>query len=326
MPRRDSGGSFKLNNPDDNSPVREMFTLKDGLLLITEKCTYRMQVADQIDPERTNPSLPHNFQQKLFDHGTNSELLCRTFLQSKVLFRKEFQDIDIEAAMQLAFEALSDCVLMYEAVQTFKAAEEAAINKAKALEAQSGSLTIPAIGNVRGHCKTFIQKADHFANALHKIVRLFYPEMRGKNWEDFHQLVHDRYGETDVFSQVTDLCTPFLKLIRNARDCLEHGLSGVTTSDFMAEPNGMISLPWIEIDFRGGKHDRCQISWFMEQSANSLLDTFGMIITHTCAKSCKPLAGLPMRVGVLDENYQKAWRVKFAYGSDYANGQFVPCG
>ena len=62
MPTRNSGGSFSLNNPDDGTPIKEMFTLGDGLLFITEKCTYRMQVADQIDPDRTNPALPHNVQ------------------------------------------------------------------------------------------------------------------------------------------------------------------------------------------------------------------------------------------------------------------------
>ncbi|MDE3022811.1 MAG: hypothetical protein KGI54_13300 [Pseudomonadota bacterium] len=87
LPIRDCGGSFKINNPDDGSPIKKMFTISDGLLLITEKNTYRMQVADQIDPERKNPQLAPISQQKLFDHGTNSDLLCRTLLQEKVMFR-----------------------------------------------------------------------------------------------------------------------------------------------------------------------------------------------------------------------------------------------
>ena len=101
IPSRDLGGKFTLNNPDDGTPITEMFKLDDGLLMITEKCTYQVQVADQIDPDRKNPALPPNFQQKLFDHGTKSELLCRTLLQAKVMFRKEFQSVDIDRAMQL---------------------------------------------------------------------------------------------------------------------------------------------------------------------------------------------------------------------------------
>ncbi|SOE63161.1 hypothetical protein SAMN05414139_02262 [Burkholderia sp. D7] len=127
IPRRDSGSRFSINNPDDGTPIKEMFKVGDGLLLITEKCAYRMQVADQIDPDRKNPSLPPNFQQKIFDHGTASDLICRTLLQANVMFRKEFQPIDNDHAMQLAFDAFSDIVSTHEAAQVFVSAEKAGI-------------------------------------------------------------------------------------------------------------------------------------------------------------------------------------------------------
>jgi hypothetical protein len=73
MPSRDLGGRLTLDNTEDDTPIKKMFVLNDGLLLITEKCTYGVQEADQIDPDRTNPALPPRFQQKLFDYGTNSE-------------------------------------------------------------------------------------------------------------------------------------------------------------------------------------------------------------------------------------------------------------
>lgn len=327
MPIRDSGGRFTLNNPDDGTPITEMFKLGDGLLMITEKCTYRVQVADQIDPDRKNAALPPNFQQKLFDHGKKSELLCRTLLQAKVMFRKEFQSVDIDCAMQLSFDAFGDLVLMHEAAQAFKSAEQAAIEKGQSLERKDMSLAIPAVGNIRGHCKTFAQKADHFAGSLLGIVRLFYPEMKGKGWDDFHMLIKSQYGENDIFHKVSELTVPLLRLIRNARDCLEHGnLKDVKTSDFQLQADGTIALPSIEIDFRGSSHDRCPISWFMEETTKALIDCFEMIVVHTCSKKMQPFAGMPMSVGLLDENYRKAWHVRFAYGTYYQEGQFAPCG
>ncbi len=180
---RDQGGKFTLKNPDDGSPIREAINLGDRLLTITEKCTYAIQMADQIDPGRTNPDLPHTSQQKLFDYGANSELLCRSLLHAKVMFRKEFQRIDIERAMLLSFDVLSELIAMDEAAQSFKAAEVAAIERAQGLGRADGSLALPAVGNVRAHCKTFAQKAqkaDHGAGALLEIVRLFYGEMKKK--------------------------------------------------------------------------------------------------------------------------------------------------
>src|SRR5208282_1577821 len=91
---RDFGGTFRLHNPDDGSAIREAIPLGDRLLMISDKCTYAIKVADQIDPARTNPALPHNVQQKLFDYSANSELVCRSFLQAWRLFRDGFQTID----------------------------------------------------------------------------------------------------------------------------------------------------------------------------------------------------------------------------------------
>lgn len=272
IPRRDSGGAFSINNPDDGTPIREMFTLADGLLLVTDKCTYRLQVADQIDPDRKNPALAPNFQQKLFDHGINSELLCRTLLQGKVMFRREFQSIDIHRAMELTFEALSDLISMRETGDFFKSAEQAAIRNAEHLKRKDASQTIPSVGNVRGHCKTFMQKCDHFAVSLMGIVRLFYPEMKGEGWDTFEKLVKSRYGADDPFFKVIEIAVPLLRLVRAARDCLEHGnISGVTTRDFEPQPDGGIAVPSIEINFRQSIQDRCSISWFMEQMTEAIL-------------------------------------------------------
>src|SRR3954452_22744451 len=88
MPMRDAAGSFELNNPDDGPPIKEMFSLKDRLLLITEKGTYEVQLADQIDPKRVNPNFPHNVQRKIFDHGISSQALSKILLQARVLFKK----------------------------------------------------------------------------------------------------------------------------------------------------------------------------------------------------------------------------------------------
>jgi hypothetical protein len=324
---RDRGGMFTLKNPDDSSPIREQVVLGDRLLSITEKCTYAIQMADQIDPGRTNPDLPHNFQQKLFDYGVNSELLCRSFLHAKVMFRKEFQQIDIERAMHLSFDVFSELVAMDEAAKAFRAAELAAIAKAHGLGRADGSLALPALGNVRTHCKTFAQKADHGAGALLEIVRLFYGEMKKSEWSDFQELVKGRYGEADNFHKVLELTVPFLQMIRNARNCLEHrNVAGAVTDDFKLHADGQTRVPSIEIDFRGSVVERCSISEFMAGVVKTLRDSFEMITLHMCAKNIQPFAGLPMTIAPLSDDHKRAWRVRFAYGSYGADGQFAPCG
>ena len=323
---RDLGGAFQLHNPDDGTPIREMFTLGERLLMISDKCIYAITIADQIDPERTNAALPHNVQQKLFDHGADSELVCRSFLQGWRLFRKEFQTIDNDAALAEAFEVLGELIAMSISADEFKVAQQSAIEKA-AGAGRDASLAIPAVGNVRAHCKTFAQRADHCTAALLSIVRMFYPEMKKGNWDEFRTLVKGRYGEEDEFSKVMEKAAPFLQLVRNTRDCLDHrNVSGVTTHDFELHADGQIGPPSIEVNFRGSNLDRCSIADFFEGVRANLLDVFETIVVHMCAKNMQPFAGMPMTISALSDDYRKAWRVRFAYGVYFADGRFAPCG
>ncbi len=322
---REAAGSFTLNNPDDETPIKEIVSLGKFLYLVTEKCTYRVQLADQIDPERKNLSLPPIFQQKLFDVGTESELLRRTFMQAKVLFREEFLSIDIEKAMELTLDALAELTAMHEICERFAASEQAAIEKVKAVSSKDRSQTVPAIGGVQSQCKTFAQKADHFAAKLMDIVRLFFPEQNGKNWDELQALAKHLYCDEDPFCKVLEQVIPVLKLVRNTRDCLEHHRPDAMVRDFEPDSDGDIVSPTIEMDFRGSLIERCTITSFMEQVRVHLLDIFEILVAHMSAKHMKSFAGMPMSLGLLPENLQAAWHVRFAYGMYDQAGHFVPC-
>jgi hypothetical protein len=325
MPSRDAGGSFELDDPDDGTPIKEMLSLNDRLLLITEKCTYEVKLADQIDPKRTNPNLPHNVRRKLFNHGTNSELLCNTLLLAKVMFRKEFQpQLDIASAMARALDALAEIVSMEQVAKDFSAAQNAAIEKAALVKQQARSFSLPSLGNVDRDCKTFTQKAHHFGGALLKIVRLFYPE--AKNWDKFQEIIEARYGKDEPICTVVAETKPVLLLVLNTRDSLEHHNEGVTTIDFEMQPDGSVGPPTIEVNYRKSKLARCSISSFMDEVTKSLLISFEMIVTHMCSKSAQPLAGMPITIGLLSDGYRAAWHVRFAYGMYGADGQFTPIG
>jgi hypothetical protein len=248
MPMRDGGGSFELDNPDDGTPIKEMFAFPDCLVLITEKCTYEVQTADQIDPERTNPDLPHNVQRKLFDYGIHSEALGKILLQARTLFKKDFLSIDVEAAQKLALDALKEFAAMDQTAKGFKDLEKIAIEKAEKTNQQPRSFSLPSISGVDTHCKTFAQKAHHFDKAMLSIARLFIPT--ATNWDKLSEVILSRYGKDDKFSKLIAEVTPNLKLVLNLRDALEHQNKGVTVRDFAMGTDGTIAPPTIELDFR----------------------------------------------------------------------------
>ena len=62
---RDGGGSLTVNTPDDDTPIREMISTGDRLLVVKDKGVYEVTLADRIDPERTNPAVPNTIQKIL---------------------------------------------------------------------------------------------------------------------------------------------------------------------------------------------------------------------------------------------------------------------
>lgn len=324
-PKRDRGGSATLNNPDDGSAIQQMISLGESLYVVTDNCTYRVQLADQIDPGRTNPNLAATAQQKVFDHGMKSDLMRRTFLHARVMFKEGFQEIDIPLGLSHAFDALSNIVGMREIAVAVKSRAESAIAKVGGLS-KTNSLVLPAAGSVREDCKAFIQRADHFSHDLLEIVRLFHPEMKKKGWPDFAEFVKEAYGPEDQMTNLMAKAAPILILLRDARDCLEHHLQGVSIRDFAAEADGKIFLPSIEIDFRKSSHPRVSVVTFMDEITEWLALVFEMVTVNMCGKNMKPFAGMQFAIDEVQGPMAEGWPCRFGYGLYYEGQGFVPCG
>ena len=62
---RDSGKSMQVGGDGDDSAIPEMIPIGDTLYMIKERSIYAVQLADQIDPDRTNAAIPDTQQQIL---------------------------------------------------------------------------------------------------------------------------------------------------------------------------------------------------------------------------------------------------------------------
>jgi hypothetical protein len=324
MPMRDGAGSFEINNPDDGTAIKEMLSFRKRMLLITEKCTYEVQLADQIDPGRTNPDLPHNVQRKLFDLGITSDALCKTLLQANMLFKDGFLPIDLDAAKALAMQALIEFASMKRVATEFKDLERIEIEKYQRAKQQARSVFIPSIGGIDGHCKTFAQKAHYFGRALISLARLFVKGV--SNWDEVKEAVRARYGDSDVLSKLLNEIIPQVKLVLHLRDALEHQNKSVTVKDFTIEQDGTISPPTVELNFRGSALPRCSVSSLMEGLLEALPIYFEMTMVNLCSKFAQPVAGLSTFITLLPDEFQKARHVRFGYWCRMPNGDTMPFG
>jgi hypothetical protein len=86
---RESGGSMEIGTPDDRSPVSLAVEVDEKLYVVKAKGIYEIKLADQIDPQRTNPNVP-NTQQKIHPYGSENEIVSRTLLTAIELTKQNF--------------------------------------------------------------------------------------------------------------------------------------------------------------------------------------------------------------------------------------------
>lgn len=327
--KRDGAGSFMLQAADDDTGISEMFSLNEGLLLLTGKGIYEVKVADQIDPDRTNPKLPQNVQRQILTLGTESELVGRTLLTAKTLFADKFlpKSFDTKKAMSLSFDVLKDLVAMDTETSEFLATEKKEIEKMDSRPRNPGSFTLPAITNVEARCKTFFQKADHIEQAAWDIVRLFYPTIQTKcHFGKLLELAQKEYGADDGFTKFLQDALPFLLMVRNARDCLDHrNAKGANITNFVLLPDGHIIRPAIEIDFRDTKQSKAELGEFLPAVVKSMVNVFDTLLAFLCSKNPGNILGWPIQVGFVPEDKRRNKFVRYSFGMPL-NGEFQPIG
>jgi hypothetical protein len=121
---------------------------------------------------------------------------------------------------------------------------------------------------------------------------------------------------------------PFFKLIRNARDCLEHkNLGGAAVKDFEVQPDGQLHPPTIEINFRESHNPTIAVSAVMSGIITSIANGFEMMLVHLCNANTRPSPAFPAYIDLPTENRRRFKHVRFAFGTRFTgNDDFVPIG
>jgi hypothetical protein len=323
---RNSGASMEIGTPDDDSPVKEMAVIGGRLYVIKERGIYEIKMADNIDPERTNPSIP-NTQQRVLPFGASDELVARVLLTAKGLFKQAYlgSSFDHEEALVQTLEALMDLVAMRDIRVRLEQDQE----RAKATLAEKGrALLVPSIGDVEARCEAFIQKADHAVAALLNIAKLFYTDSLSKGWfEGLAKLIEQRYGKDVPFSQFARDAARFFKFVRNTRHCVEHKkpTQRLLVSDFALTAKGEIALPTIEVIHAETANPAMLVTAFMAQLTDGIVGTFDLTIAFLCGHNMQN--SLAARFGIHVSEIPEAQRhnknVRYGYGS-YDGERFIP--
>jgi len=317
---------MEIGTPDDQSAVTAIFPIGDDLYVVKERGVYEVKLADRIDPNRTNIAIP-NTHQRVLNYGSDASVVGRTLLTAKELFNPTYlpKNLDLTEALRLCFETLKDLAAMLDVAAALEQDQLAATRAVGHTHKEAGAVAIPAVGNIGARCKDFVQKADHSLQSLLGMVRVFYGKDAGRQWfEGFRKLISKRYRESDPFSQFLAGALPFLKGIRNARNCVEHPKDSqrIVTRDFFPQADGTILPPTIEIIHPDTPMRATPVSEFMNRTQGQLVTIVEQTIAFMCSKHVQPpLPAFPLQIVEWPEENRRQKHVRYSYGVYDANGR-----
>ena len=101
---RNSAATIRVGG-DDSSEIVGMLSTSDGLYVLRASSVHRVRLADEIDPDRTNISIP-NVSQSVLDEGSNNDIVATILLTAKELFDQ--QNATVSDSTALLFDRCVD--------------------------------------------------------------------------------------------------------------------------------------------------------------------------------------------------------------------------
>ncbi|WP_157784135.1 hypothetical protein [Bradyrhizobium yuanmingense] len=321
---RDSAMSMEIG--PSGGRITEMVKIGERLHTVKTDSIYRIMLADEIDPGRTNINVP-NSQQKVLDYGSDSPFVAKTLLTAKQLFKKGFLGSDFESAqaIELSFECLKNLAAMSDTASAFSRRDEEEERQLAQLQIKDRSLALPSAPHLESRCKEFIQRADHALQALFAIATMFYGS-KFKGWfEGLAEEVSRKHkGDVHYIGLMSDVAT-FCKSIRTTRNCVEHRKPNerIEVCDFSPTSDNAVVPPTIAVYHPKFTQPRIPISAYTTQVTEHIADTFETLIAFMCSRNIDASAKIPVQVVELPENQRSNKLVKYSYGM-VGGSQIIP--
>lgn len=236
---------------NDRSPAMEFLSTGHSLYVIKGEGVYKIQLADDIDPARTNPNIP-NVNQEVLPAGYNNEIVARILLTAKYLFDEK--NNTVTAFVASLFE---ECLVMtrhaLELDAIIRSIEENIIEceNASAMTLSCSDLLIPSLSNKDNKVHHILSKADKIRDTILAVCYMaFLPDVkhRAKLADLENEIKHNIKSDIQTYA-LWEAIANYLRLIRNARNASEHPRDGqkVVVSDFSINVDGKIQSPLVEI-------------------------------------------------------------------------------
>ena len=303
-----------------------MISIDDRLLVVKGKGIYEIKFADQVDPERTNIDVPNTIQ-RILPFGAQDSWIGAVVLTANNLLQSPCLPSDINGAEAFAvvLEIAEDIAGAHELVEKYCDAENVATRSCDPKIRKNLSVIVPALENIETRCNEFLQRSDHKLQKLFRIVQMFYPDVGSGRWEGLKTKIGGEPKDIDNFPQFLDETLPFLQLIRNARNCVEHPKpeQRLVTVDFSVDARNVLLPPTVEIIDPSTPLPRVSVNAFFTQTFKALVRVVELMVVFLCARHVSSIGGFPVQVVEFPEKRRSSPHVRYGYGTKIGD-EIVP--
>ena len=315
---RSGAGSLEVSTPDDNCAISEMISIADRLLVVKGKGIYEIKLADQVDPERTNIGVPNTIQQ-ILPYGAQDSWIGAVVLTGNHLLQSSClrSDIDGAEAFAVVLEIAEDIAGAHELVEKYCDAEDMAKSSLEPKIRKDRSVIVPALGNVETRCNEFLQRSDHALRELFRLVRIFYSDVGSGGWEALKTKIDGESKNIDNFPQFLSETVPFLQLIRNARNCVEHPRpeQRLVTADFGVDARNVLLPPTVEIIHPRTPLPSVSVNALFRQTLENLVRVVELMVVFLCARHVSTIGSFPVQVVEFPQERRHSPHVRYGYGT-----------
>ncbi len=304
---------------DDEGGVHDMIVMKDRMLCVKDKGIYSVQLADGVDPNRTNPAIP-DVQQKVLAYGADEPLVARTLLQAKALLDDGAlpESIDVMRGMEIAFSLAKELASLNELKNSFVKEEK---EKNALFQAQGNgaddSLRLPSMERVEQRTKQFITNADHAARHLMETAQLFYSDIENKKWLKKWRVKLDEQADANEFLYSY---SKWAWTLRNLRNAVDHQKpeDHIVVTDYKLMENGKIKPPSISYAHAETPLSEMRTSRFMADTLTNFLNCYDTSLALMCNIHAMPFAEDKRSVVQIPEDKRRPGHKNIRFGYEIA--------
>ena len=318
---RESAGSMTVGSSDEG-PIGSFLVIGDRLLIVKASAVYEVKFADSIDPDRINPKIP-NTQQKVLLYGSDSPLLGRTLLTANVLLNESrIPMINRVAGMERTLAASLDLCAMQAALEQLEHDHQSVEASLVGQKLTSGFI-MPMSPELIPGAKAFLQRADHFVQALLDVARLFFPTVTHADSLADHV---ENSGSPEQAIQFFQSIAQSIRFVREARNAMEHPKTDkrIELRDYTLQPDGKVRSPTIQLSHPTLGGEAIAVVTWMHDTIEKLSIIFEMSLVHLCYPRAE-CGDYPVAVMLLPKDQRSTPHVRYSYALRFGE-EWAPLG